>query len=57
MAGENRFERARGMMKREITETERTQLVLSGMQNRTFGPYLAAINRILMGGDDPPNVC
>jgi hypothetical protein len=25
---------------RRISETNRTQLVLSGMQNRTFGPYL-----------------
>jgi hypothetical protein len=29
------------------TETNRIRLVLSGMQNRTSGPYLAAINRIL----------
>jgi NLI interacting factor-like phosphatase len=31
-----------------VTETNRIQLVLFGMQNRTFGPYLAAINRILI---------
>jgi hypothetical protein len=30
-----------------ITETNRVYLVLFGMQNRTFGPYLAAIHRIL----------
>jgi hypothetical protein len=29
-----------------ITETRSICLVLFGMQNRTFGPYLAAINRI-----------
>jgi SAM-dependent methyltransferase len=29
-----------------ITESNRMELVLSGVQNRTFGPYLAAINRI-----------
>jgi hypothetical protein len=28
-----------------IADINRVQLVLSGMQNRTFGPYLAAINR------------
>jgi hypothetical protein len=31
-----------------ITETNRIHLALFGMQNRTFGPYLAAINRILI---------
>jgi hypothetical protein len=31
-----------------ITETTRIHLVLFGMQNRTFGPYLAAIERILV---------
>jgi hypothetical protein len=31
-----------------ITETNKIQLVLFGMQNRTFGPYLAANNRILI---------
>jgi hypothetical protein len=31
-----------------ITETNRMQLVLFGMQNRTSCPYLAAINRILI---------
>jgi hypothetical protein len=31
-----------------ITETNRMHLVLFGMQNRTFGPYLAAINRTLI---------
>jgi hypothetical protein len=30
------------------TETNRIRLVLSGMQNRTSGPYLAAVNRILI---------
>jgi hypothetical protein len=30
------------------TETNRTQLVLFDMQNRTFGPYLVTINRILV---------
>jgi hypothetical protein len=29
-----------------ITETNGIRLVLSGMHNRTFGPYLVAINRI-----------
>jgi hypothetical protein len=29
-------------------KTNRIQLVLYGMQNRTFGPYLAVINRILI---------
>jgi hypothetical protein len=29
-----------------ITETNRVHLVLFGMQNRTSGPYLAAINRM-----------
>jgi hypothetical protein len=32
--------------KRIITETTRRYLVLFGTQNRTFGPYLAAIHRI-----------
>jgi hypothetical protein len=32
-----------------ITEGTRIQLVVSGMQNRTFGPYLAAMDRILLG--------
>jgi hypothetical protein len=31
-----------------ITETNRIHLVLFGLQNRTCGPYLAAINRILI---------
>jgi hypothetical protein len=31
-----------------ITETNRIHLVLFGMHNWTFGPYLAAINRILI---------
>jgi hypothetical protein len=31
-----------------IAETNRIRLVLFGMQNRTFGPYAAAINRILI---------
>jgi hypothetical protein len=31
-----------------ITGTDRIHLVLSGMQNRTFGPYLAAPIRILI---------
>jgi C-terminal, D2-small domain, of ClpB protein len=31
-----------------ITETSRVELVLSGMQNRTFCPYLAAIYRLLI---------
>jgi hypothetical protein len=31
-----------------ITETNRTLLVLFGMQIRTFGPYLAAMHRILI---------
>jgi hypothetical protein len=31
-----------------ISETNRIQLVLSGMQNRTSDPYLAVINRILI---------
>jgi hypothetical protein len=31
----------------DITETNRIHLVLFVMQNRTFGPYLAAIHRIL----------
>jgi hypothetical protein len=32
----------------DITETNMIQLVLSGMQNRTFSPCLAAMNRILI---------
>jgi hypothetical protein len=36
--------RAKGI----ITETNRMQFVLSGMHTRTSGPYLAAINRILI---------
>jgi hypothetical protein len=32
----------------DIAETNRMHLVLFGMQNRTFGPYLAANNRILI---------
>jgi hypothetical protein len=31
-----------------ITETNRMHLVLIGMQNRTFGPYLAAMYRIII---------
>jgi hypothetical protein len=31
-----------------ITETSRIHLVLFGRQNRTFGPYVAAIQRILI---------
>jgi hypothetical protein len=31
-----------------ITETHRMHVVLFGMQNGTFGPYLAAINRVLV---------
>jgi hypothetical protein len=31
-----------------IAETDRIYLVLVGMQNRTFGPYIAAIKRILI---------
>jgi hypothetical protein len=31
-----------------ITETNRIELVLSGMQNRTYGPYLTAFNRIFI---------
>jgi hypothetical protein len=31
-----------------ITETNRTHLVLFGMQNRTLGPYLAAIDMIVI---------
>jgi hypothetical protein len=31
-----------------MTETNRIYLVLFGMQSRTFGPYLAANNRILI---------
>jgi hypothetical protein len=31
-----------------ITETNRIELVLSGMQNRTLHPYLAAIYRIFI---------
>jgi hypothetical protein len=31
-----------------ITATNRIQLVLFGIQNRTLGPYLAAIHRILI---------
>jgi hypothetical protein len=31
-----------------ISETNRIQLILSVMQNRTFGPYLAANNWILI---------
>jgi hypothetical protein len=31
-----------------ITETNRIKLVLSGLQNRTFGPYFAVIDRILI---------
>jgi hypothetical protein len=30
------------------TETNRIPLVLFGMQNRTFGPYSATIDRILI---------
>jgi Glycosyl transferase family, a/b domain len=32
----------------DVTETFRVQLVLFGMQNRTFGPCLATIHRILI---------
>jgi hypothetical protein len=32
----------------DTTETNRMQLVLLGMLNRTFGLYLAAIHRILI---------
>jgi hypothetical protein len=39
-------ERTQGLF---ITETNRIHLVLFGMQNRTLGLYLAAINRILSG--------
>jgi hypothetical protein len=31
-----------------ITKTNRIHLVLFGMQNRTFGPYLAANDKILI---------
>jgi hypothetical protein len=31
-----------------MSETNRIQFVLSSMQNRTSGPYLAAIDRIIM---------
>jgi hypothetical protein len=31
-----------------ISETNRMHLVLFGIQKRTFGPYLAANNRILI---------
>jgi hypothetical protein len=31
-----------------ITKTNRIHLVLCGMLNRTFGPYFAAIDRILI---------
>jgi hypothetical protein len=31
-----------------ITETNRIHLVLFGVQNRTFGPYVTAINRVLI---------
>jgi hypothetical protein len=31
-----------------ITEISRTQLFLFGVQTRTFGPYLATIQRILI---------
>jgi hypothetical protein len=31
-----------------IIENKRKQLVLIGMQNRAFSPYLAAINNILI---------
>jgi hypothetical protein len=34
--------------KEKDTETNRIQLVLSGVQNRTTGPYLATINKILI---------
>jgi hypothetical protein len=33
---------------RNVTETNGIHLVLFGQQNRTFGPYVAAINRILI---------
>jgi hypothetical protein len=39
-----------------ITETNRKNLVLDGMQNRTLDPYLEANNRVLisvMGGLPP----
>jgi hypothetical protein len=43
----------------DTSETSRIQLVLSGIQNRTSGPYLAAINRILIllmtETDQPPS--
>jgi hypothetical protein len=31
-----------------MCETDRTHVVLFGLQNRTFVPYLAAINKILI---------
>jgi hypothetical protein len=34
-------------------ETNRIQYVLIGMQNRAFGPYLAAIHRILVPATPP----
>jgi hypothetical protein len=42
------FEVGHGSVRVSITETNRIHLVLFGMQNRTFGPCLAANNRILI---------
>jgi hypothetical protein len=36
------------LFSQHITETNRTRLVLFGTQNRTSGPYLAALNRIII---------
>jgi hypothetical protein len=33
---------------RVVTEINRTRLVLFGMHSRIFGPYLTAVNRILI---------
>jgi hypothetical protein len=43
-----------------VTETNRIQLVRFSMQNRSFGPYLTAMNRILvpvMHGVSPAFKC
>jgi hypothetical protein len=37
-----------GLMDIRITETNRIQVVLCGMLNKTFGPYLALIHSIFV---------
>jgi hypothetical protein len=41
----------------DIAETIRIHLVLFGMQNRTLGPYLAAMHRILISAHTGRRTC